>query len=74
MTIYKKSLLGCFWHLRGQTKGAKGGEGASLQRLNAPQREKDNLTRGGGFDTPGGGAVEGGGVTSPKVRGTKNGK
>ena len=34
LTTYKKSHLGAFWHLGGQTKGAKGGEVERVHLLN----------------------------------------
>ena len=53
LRTYKKALFGAFWHLRGQTKGAKGGEverwrgaaPAQPERLNASTPERtDNST------------------------------
>lgn len=68
MGLTKRRILGFLEALsiwkRGQTKGAKSGE---MQRLNA------EYLNGAIFGTPRGGAVDGGGVTSSTVRGTKTG-
>nr|DAL03750.1 MAG TPA: hypothetical protein [Caudoviricetes sp.] len=62
-----------FWEALGANERGKGWRGATPEYRQPPRMERQ-LTEGGAcFDTPGGGAVEGGGVTSPKVRGTKTG-
>ena len=65
MRTYKKALFGDFWHLRGQTKGAKGA-GPEYLNASAPERtdnshdkHKDNR-RGANLVPPGYGAEEGG--------------